>query len=423
MSDQTGKTAAADIYDSASVQAIDEYLTLMEETESPREFLIWSLIATAAGLIGRNAWFESGPNHIVRPNLFVVLIGPAGVKKSTAIRQTLSLADSLSLNYGPTDTGGQRHGLMAALTGVHRAGREFRKSMMQIPHLESMLQPRVPSDMFLAAPELGRLMGQSNREMADFFVDLYDGATIDYQTKAGETVLKQPLVTLLGGTTPSSLASILPDNAATHGILSRTIFVYADQVHKQVPIPPEPTEEWLDSWHRLKQRLYWIDGNRGNFRLGSRARELYVTLYPYKAELIDPRLESYQARRADHLLRVSICLAALRNDTEVIDSDILIAHDLLTVIEPKMRRALEFFGKSKLYVGRMLILNYLRSAESRSGTYQDLIAAAASELTPREADEAIQGLVQTKEITIFGTHYSLSDAKNTIINAKLKRDP
>lgn len=408
------------LYESSSADAIMEYMTLLEDTESPREYLIWSLIAAAGGLVGRNAKFESGL-ITVRPNLFVILVGPAGVKKSTSIGFLNRLLEGTSVNFGPTDTGGQRHGLMSALASHHRA-QSMKPLLTGLPVTSALLNPRNPADMLIMAPEMGRLFGQSNLEMANFFVDLYDGAAIDYQTKAGETRLRQPLVTLLGGTTPSSFASILPDNAATHGIISRMIFVYADQIHKLVPLPPEPTEEWYDAEDRLKRRLRWIDENRYDFSLDEKAKEVYTVLYPYRAQLDDPRLESYQARRRDHLLKVSICLAALRNSVRVNESDMRLAHELLQMIEPKMRRALEFFGKNKVYVGRMLILNYLRSSPTKAATDQELIAVATSELNPREAEEAIQALLKQGDIIRYGTsgQYVLNDRENRQIETKLK---
>lgn len=426
---QTGihdEAQIADLMDSSSAEAIREYLTLMENTESPRQFLIWSLIAASAALLGRNAAFYSGPNHTVTPNIFVVLLGPAGVRKSTAINYIEKLIVNSTINFGPTDSGGQRHGIMSALTGLHRVDfREHRRQVDSGPLTPAMIHQRSASDMMLLAPELGRLMGSSSREMADFLIDLYDGAKIDYQTKAGETKLHRPLVTLLGATTPSSLASILPENAVGHGILSRIVFIYEEQIYKIVPLPPEPDEAWYDSRSAFVRRLRWIDGNRNDFGFTAAARTAYTDLYTYSPLIEDPRLASYKERRPTHLIKVSMALAALRTDTTIIESDVLLAHELLHAAEPRMHKALEHFGRNRIFQGRMLMLEYLKATGgNRNATHAELRAAAASELNHKEAAEAIESMIASGELIAYGDTLLLGNATNEIAIAKRnkKRD-
>ena len=50
----------------------------------PYKFATWSAISAVAGALGRKCWF-SMPNYDVRPNLFVILIGPPGTNKSVSL--------------------------------------------------------------------------------------------------------------------------------------------------------------------------------------------------------------------------------------------------------------------------------------------------------------------------------------------------
>jgi len=413
--DQRGiPSADSDLYSTVSAEALNEYLELLEDTESPRVFHIWSLLCSVAALLGQNAELRMGAWNVVKPNMFVILIGPPAIKKSTAISLVESMLKGSTLNIGPTDTGGQRHGLMSALTGAAR--RDFRtmnrtEDMLLTP---ALARPRRSSDMVLFAQELGRLWGSANREMADFFLDLWDGANISYETKASTTRITKPLVTLLGATTPSSLAAMLPENASSHGILSRVIFVFGDIVHKRVPIPPDPTEEWLDLREKIVERLRWVDNNRRDFELSPSGRAAYESLYEFHPDTQDPRLESYQGRRPQTLLKVAMALCALRFDTWIIESDVLLAHDLLTAIEPNMHRALESFGRNKAYHGRMIIIQFLRNAKSNMAPTQDVISAAASEMTRREAEEVLQAMAANKEITLYGQMVVLGTVKREL---------
>lgn len=410
---------------SESAAIFNDYLALQEESETPRDYLIWSLIGFAAGLLGRNASLRFGPNLTITPNLFVILLGRSRMRKSSAISMTASLVDGMSLNYAPTDTGAQRHGIMRAMTGLNRVMPERSHYADLGPLTYSMLHPRRPDDLMIVAGELGRLMGQGSVDMMNFLNDLYDGVEIDYQTKAGETRLSTPLASLLGATTPQNLAGILPDSATGHGILGRVIFVHADKIHKSVPLPPDATEEWYESRQKIINRLRWIDENRLDFSIHPEARKEYKRLYSYAPEVSDPRLESYKAGRTTLLLKVAMSIAALRGDIQVIDSDVLLSHHFLMSAEPNMHKALEYFGKNKSYTGRMLILEFIRSKPDGFMTRGEAIAAAASELSVREATEALESMINGGELTSIGDKLCLPTALNQLKtgvrnNSKLK---
>ena len=50
----------------------------------PYKFATWTAISAIAGALGRKCWF-SMPNYDVRPNLFIVLVGPPGTNKSVSL--------------------------------------------------------------------------------------------------------------------------------------------------------------------------------------------------------------------------------------------------------------------------------------------------------------------------------------------------
>lgn len=382
------------------MEMVNEYLELLEDTESPRLYHVWSLLAAVGAVLGGNSFLSFGPHLKVRANLFVVLIGPSAVKKSTAIDIAESLLQNTTVNFGPTDSGGQRHGLMSALRGLNQPWSEQKQSHGEWAISEATLRPRRSQDMALFSRELGRLWSSSTREMADFFLDLYDGADIDYRTKASSTSVISPAVTLLGATTPSSLATMLPENAADHGVLSRTIFVYANKPHKEVPIPPEPTAEWRALWSQLSEKVRWLDNLRVQFSISESAKERYIGLYNFKPKFPDPRMNSYLGRRSATLLKVALILAAMRLDTMVVETDVLAAHELLSAIEPEMHYALESFGRNKTYVARTVILQHLRGMPGQRDSQHRVIAMASKDLNRREAEEVLSMMQTNGEITI-----------------------
>lgn len=406
-----------EILSSASGEAFNDYLTLFAETEPPRQYLIWSLIASAAALIGKNSALFLDETRIIYPNLYVILIGPTGTRKSSAMNLIRPMLDSTSIYFGPTDTGNARQGLMSALIGAHRSdGRRLRELLMKGAMTRAMIRPREPTDMTLFSPELGQLLGSNNMDLMNFFVNLFDGESIDYQTKGSEVLAYRPRATILGATTPSNLAAIMPENAPEHGIMARMIYVYADKKHKEIPLPPERKEEWKEAYEKFRERLHWIDENRAPFTLNQSGREAYTQLYTFIPHTEDPRLGGYRERRADFLLRVAMCIAALRSDTDVNSWDIRYAHELLHAIEPTMHKAFEYLGRNKKHQGRMLIINYLKAHQT--ATEEELIAAAASELNAREAREALTGLQANQEVVRVASRYALGVARNQLGKSK-----
>jgi hypothetical protein len=255
--------------------------------------------------------------------------------------------------------------------------------------------------------------------MVDFLAELCDGEDIVYQTKMGETRIRKPLASLLGATTPSSLATMIPESAAGHGILSRILFIYADEDYKSVPIPSQVKEEWYDAKAKFTKRLEYIDSMRENFAMTKEAQAEYIRLYAFVPELNEPRLSHYIRRRATMLMKVSMILAALRYSTKIIVADLLLAHELLHAIEPKMCKALEYFGRNKAIQGRMLILQYLKNlGTSGTASEAELMASAASELNNREAQEAIESLIVSGELKQYGGRILLGSAANEILSMK-----
>lgn len=412
------------IFASDSAYALRMYMQLVEDSESPMSFYLWSLISMAGGLLGRRCYFDNGPFNRIFPNQFIVLLGPSGVRKSTSITTILKLIEQTTLNLGPTDTGGQRYGIMAAMQGLGRSHRRLNLSMNDAPLIAPMLasaaKNRPSADIYLASSELGRLLGTASREMADFMTDIGDGQDIVYQTKMGEIRISNVLASLLSATTTSSLATMLPESIIGHGLLSRFIFVYEDKKRKSIPLPKPPEDVWYARFEDFKYRLSSIDAMTGPFDIAKDAASFYEIVYPYMPAINDSRMADYGQRRAIHLLKTAMALAALRGYMRIELTDMQLAHEMLATIEPRMHRALDYVGRNKLIRGKMLMLEYLRQHPmGYSATLMELCAIAAPELVQFEAEIAIQQMLALGELTNLGETYSLGTARNEFIKNRL----
>ena len=65
---------------------IEAYLAYTNESESPEEYHKWVAISTIAGAMRRRSFYDYG-YFLAYPNMYIVLVGPAGrCKKSIAMR-------------------------------------------------------------------------------------------------------------------------------------------------------------------------------------------------------------------------------------------------------------------------------------------------------------------------------------------------
>jgi len=104
---------------------LNEYLRMVEDTESPRIFHIWAAVFAVSAALGRRCWLPFGVFDVY-PNHYILLVGTPGTRKSTAASLTRKLLKaSTGVRFAPADTGGQRQGLINALFGEESQAKEF----------------------------------------------------------------------------------------------------------------------------------------------------------------------------------------------------------------------------------------------------------------------------------------------------------
>lgn len=69
---------------------LHSYLSMVNQTEPPQRFHLWSAITILGAQLGRKCTIQLGPEMFF-PNLYCILIGPPGVRKGTAIKYATDL--------------------------------------------------------------------------------------------------------------------------------------------------------------------------------------------------------------------------------------------------------------------------------------------------------------------------------------------
>jgi hypothetical protein len=130
---------------------IQSYLVYTAESEAPEEYHVWTALSTIAGAMRRRSFFNMG-YFLLYPNLYVVLVGPAGAKKSTsmAIGRKL-IAEIPGINFSVDSITRER--LILDMSQVHADGH---------------------SSMTMFSSELGSLLTNSAMDMVVFLTDIYE---------------------------------------------------------------------------------------------------------------------------------------------------------------------------------------------------------------------------------------------------------
>lgn len=396
------------------------YLQYVEETESPRLFHIWSALSGIAACLGRRVYLPFGTGDIF-PNIYTLLVGPPAVKKSSAMLRTRKLlAKSTSIRFAPDDTSGKHQGLLTAMAGNkdEQAEQLFDEVEKMNGAIGSTLQTnghdildkisgfhfdiKDKETMYVTSEEFTSFIGTNNTEMLTFLLRMWDGSEYRYKLTKSEVFLEEPLLNIVGCTTPTALAKALPTEAVGQGFMSRVILVYSYTKYKRIPWPVIAKE-----LEPQIQDLFSILFNsfEGEFEIDPTAKRYFETsLYDKQLKFNDPRFLHYKDRRHQHLLKLAMLLAASRLCKTIELRDLEEADFILEITEAGMPDALGEYGLSPLANAKQKMAEIIKSVK---GTI---------------AKEQLWAFMH-RDMTIANFSLALSELSNTgVINEVQTRD-
>jgi len=345
------------------------YLKYVENTESPQIMHLWSAISSASACMGRHVCLPFGIGDIY-PNIYVLLVGPPGTRKSQAMKYSCSLvAKYTKVRFAPDDTGGQRQGLIGALEGdILEDGEadafDLLNTTSGIADLTAIGEVEITThaidahQIYAWASEFGTFMGESNATMSRLLIKVWDGEDYVYKLKATEQTLSEPLMTIIGGTTAADIAKILPAEAIGQGFMSRFILVHAPKKEKKVARPS--IDEDLQK--KVADTFAWLSYEMsGEMKESKQAADIMDKLYENeKLTIEDTRFLYYGERRQTHLMKLAMILAALRRSYLIEEVDVAQADNLLRYTEHFMPDALGEFGLSPIGAAKQKMLEFLQ---------------------------------------------------------------
>jgi hypothetical protein len=288
---------------------IDSFLAYTDGKGSPRIYRLWAGIFLIGAVCERKVWLTTSKGKLY-PNQYILLVGGAGIGKSLCTNIVYDLLDELRTPETP---------FHIAPTSVTKASLidSLEESDRRI--IRPMESPAVVSfnSLTVVPNEFGVFLPSWEGDFMSTLTDLWDCKHYSETRRTHKININIPnaQLNMFSAATPNYLTSLLPEGAWEQGFMSRMLIVFSGEIiHTDLFSLLEPdTDGKADLVHDLRQmyKLY------GEVTVTDEAK---VAINEWSKQggppIPDhPKLVSYCARRAAHLLKLCI-IASVASDGE-----------------------------------------------------------------------------------------------------------
>lgn len=378
---------------------LEAYKVYTKSNESPQLFHQWAGVSAIASALRRNVWLDFGYFHYY-PNLYVVLVGPPAIKKTTAMHIAKGILRSAvpSVKFAHDST--SREALIADLSQAYSGLLDY-------------------SALSVFSGEFGTMLQTSQAAMIDFLTAIHDyNKTEDF---VHNTVTRQekrvvnPFMNMIACTTPEFVNRSLPAYAIGTGFTSRVLFVYCDKVGELIP-KPVLSEAQKAVEIKLLSDLRQISMLRGEAKMTKEGEEWYNAWYMgRRAEIegADPRLAGYIGRKPTHVVRLALVLALAHSDSLLIGADDLAsALTMVEYLEPGLRKIFGTVGRNVYAPVTLRIVDQLGAAGGDGLTTGDLLERNVGDVDIDELRTTLQ--------TIITMGWATAGKSDTVMGARLQ---
>lgn len=377
----------------------DLYFKYVEETEPPIIFHRWSIIPVISAMLGRQVWLPFGQFRIF-PNMYCMLIGDPGSRKSTAIKMAVKLCRAAGYDQFSGNKTSKEKFLLDLEGATAEDGTVTATAVMENIFGDGGVGTE-PKEVFIASDEFINFMPRGDLDFMSILGEFWDWDDDDkpwtQRLKNSKSVaIFQPTVNMLGGTTHENFSLTFPPETLGAGFISRMVLVYGERSGKMIDWPVTPSEkgrtELITILEKMKAEVH------GPVTVSQRARDVLGVIYRTHKGVDDARFAHYSTRRHTHLLKLCILCAACRLSTELLIDDVILANSILSYAEHFMPKALGEFGKAKNGDVANRILSFLANS-IRPVDQVELWKHCQSDLDrPEDLQRLLDALNQSKKI-------------------------
>lgn len=353
-----------------------------------------------AAILGRDFAFPHG-DFILYPNIYCMLIGESGDRKSTAIKMAKKFIETAGYpkKQIAADKTSKEKFLMD-LAGVEDAEGKIDPKDVTIDNIwgDTDLESRPPAECFIMADEFNEFMGNGNIDFISMLGNLWDynGVYRSRVKNSSSVAVPNPTISILGGNTPTNFTLAFPPETLGQGFFSRLLLIHGVSSGRKITFPrirsAAETAELAKSYNSIKQ---WV---RGTASLSRAAAGLLDKIYHSWGEIDDIRFNSYSNRRFTHLLKLTLVTTAAFYSRVVEENHVVYANTVLSHAESFMPKALGEFGKSRDSAVVHKLLQYLDRVV-KPATFKDMWKQVDNDLNKMNDLTTILGsLIQADKV-------------------------
>lgn len=346
---------------------LSDYISYCQPTEVPAVFNRWSMMTCLGAALGRNFTFPFGHAKL-KPNLYVMLMGVAGTRKSTAVKTAKKLLEASGYNTFAAERTSKEQFLMdLAGDGAPLVDPEGEVQWNVLGSSDEPEDSKAPADMMVAADEFNDFIGQGNMEFISLLGTLWDheGPYKSRFKRAASSIIHDPVVSILSGNTPTNFAMAFPVETIGQGFFSRLILVHAEKTSRKFTFPKSPSDhekhEFLNKLHRARQSCM------GSVEMTHGAELLLDKIYKKWVPFDDVRFDSYANRRFTHLLKVCLVVCGSTYSKVLDERKVIYANTILHAAEHFMPQALGEFGKARNSDVAQKLMQAITTAAAKGG--------------------------------------------------------
>lgn len=358
-----------------------------EPTEVPRSYLLFSALAMMGGAIGRRAYMDLDV-HRIFPLMNLLLIGPSGIGKSTALRDIALNHLITPLPDGPTKP--------MVITG---------KTTKEALHQDLMVNPHS----LIIASELANMFSKEKymEGTIPYVTDLLDLAPARIRTKgSGSQVVEHPECSVMGGSTKEWLQDMMPTTSTEGGFLPRFFIVKEDYKYQRIADPSRfLTQRQRAEIVGLRDKVFndfthIVQAADGKYDFEDyEASDAYA--YWYNTYLPDTgALAPFAARAGAHVLRLALLSAVARFSNSIAVADVACAIALFSYSQAKLAEVVIPMSPSGKLMAKLL-----EALGTEERTVISLRRAMRNHCSGRDVDAMLSDLERNREIVRVNESY------------------
>jgi hypothetical protein len=329
------------------------YDELTSETEPAKSYHLWSALSVINNVLGKKTWFPMG-HFDIYPNLYLLYVGPAGNRKTTALSISDKLFSQTKISQ-VADTASTSEAIIDTMASEKARVHFTCKGKQQFYQQYSPYCSEFAT--FLGGKHI-------NEGLIRFLTDIFDPREVyKYKTKnRGEAKIDNPFFSFTGACTMDWFLDNIKEGLLTSGFARRIIFVYASSIYKENPLP-EASPRMPEILHSLLGESQRISKLVGPFSLDSEAKELHTSSYHLamqKARETDDFMSSYYGTKSVLVLKVCMGMSAGLGNSLVITRPIYqLALDAFDEVEFNYPSLFQGTGRNELKKYQSKILSIL----------------------------------------------------------------